>query len=139
MSLQATMIWLKVASATLIGFGLLGLTGTMIATIWPSQLFIDLVFWPLDGTPDGSAEATRLMFGIFGGVLTGWGLLIWLVVTRLYTREPALVRKMILISVCSWFVLDSLGSTLAGAPMNAVFNIGFLLMFVIPLWRAPAS
>ncbi|MEH6525927.1 MAG: hypothetical protein V7723_07615 [Sneathiella sp.] len=138
MSQQATIIWLKTATVLLIIFGLLGLTGTMAVTLWPSQLFIDLAFWPVDGGPDGSGPATRLMFGIFGGVLTGWGVLIWLVVTRLYAREPALARRMILISVCSWFVLDSLGSILSGGAMNAVYNIGFLLMFVIPLWRAPA-
>ena len=61
--------------------------------------------------------------------------MIWQIVTRLYTREPALSRSMILTGVFTWFVIDSTGSVIAGAPMNALYNVGFLLLFVVPLWR----
>jgi hypothetical protein len=36
-----------------------------------------------------------------------------------------------------WFVVDSLMSIAAGAPLNAIFNVGFLLLFVVPVWTAP--
>ena len=44
-------------------------------------------------------------------------------------------RCIILTGVIVWFVIDSAGSIVAGAPFNAVMNVGFLLMFEIPiLW-----
>ncbi|MEM7214709.1 MAG: hypothetical protein AAF423_04125 [Pseudomonadota bacterium] len=135
MSQENTIFWLKVASGIVIGFGLLGIAGTMPSTAWPTGLFIDLAFWPFDGNTGTNAPETRLMWGINAGVLTGWGVMMWLVATQLYGNEPELARKIILVSVGTWFVLDSSGSVLAGAPMNVVYNLGFLLMFVLPLWR----
>ena len=46
-----------------------------------------------------------------------------------------LTRSLILTSIGAWFVIDSAGSILAGAPVNALFNVGFLAMFAVPLWR----
>jgi hypothetical protein len=61
--------------------------------------------------------------------------MIWLVAGRLYPRDPELARTLILASVAAWFVIDSLGSVAAGAPLNAVLNVVFLLVFWLPLRR----
>jgi hypothetical protein len=61
--------------------------------------------------------------------------MLWLLSTRLYPREPRLARTIILASVISWFVVDGIGSTLAGAPGNVVLNVVFLALFTVPLWR----
>ncbi|GAB5467309.1 MAG: hypothetical protein Kilf2KO_03390 [Rhodospirillales bacterium] len=133
MSQQTRMVWLKVACVVLIGFGLLSLTGSLAATGALGRIFADLAFWPLDGLPGNAVPEVRLLWAINSGCLVGWGLLIWQLVTRLYPREPALARSMILISIGAWFLLDSGGSILAGAPMNALYNVGFLLLFYVPL------
>ena len=36
----------------------------------------------------------------------------------------------------SWFAVDSIGSIAAGVPLNAVANIGFVVLFVL-VFRQP--
>ena len=130
-----TVNWLKAASAIVIAFGVIMTLGSMPATSAPVALLLDLVFWPLDNRQVASAPETRLLWAISGGILTGWGILLWQLSMRLYPRAPRLARSLILTSISVWFVVDSLGSVLAGAPFNAAFNVGFLLLFVLPLRR----
>ncbi len=60
----------------------------------------------------------------------------WQVITRVYASTPDVGRSMILTGVVIWFVVDNAGSVAAGAPVNALLNITFLLLFFIPLWRS---
>ncbi|MEO1192474.1 MAG: excinuclease ABC subunit A [Pseudomonadota bacterium] len=133
MSLDARQSCLKAACLFVIGFGLFCLTATMTGTAGVARVFTDLAFWPLDGAPLTPSTDAGLLWGILGGCLVGWGLLLWQVVTRLYLREPGLARRMIAISIMSWFLIDGIGSTLAGAPMNVVLNLFFLVIFIAPL------
>jgi hypothetical protein len=105
MDLQRTITFLKFASVIVMGFGLL----TAVAA------------WPPLNAP------TRC--------LVGFGVLQWLVLTKLFAREPALARHMLLSCMWSWFVVDSTASVVAGAPFNAVMNVPFLMLFLVPLWR----
>ncbi len=135
MSHDRTVNWLKTASAAVIAFGLLLLLGTLPMTSAPLGSLTDLIFWPLDGQENIAAPETRLLSAIAGGILSGWGLMLWQISARLYPQDPALARTLILSSVGVWFVIDGLGSILAGAPLNAALNVGFLLLFFVPLWR----
>ncbi len=67
--------------------------------------------------------------------MIGWGILLWQLTTRVYASAPELGRNMVLTSMATWFVIECLASIAAGLPLNAVFNIGFLLLFVVPFWR----
>jgi hypothetical protein len=49
-------------------------------------------------------------------------------------RDPALARRLILLGIGGWYVVDSSMSIAAGAPLNALFNTGFLLLFYVPVW-----
>ncbi|WP_419909068.1 hypothetical protein [Hoeflea sp.] len=135
MHIESAQKWLKAGAAVLVGFGLLGPIGALPATSEITRFFADLAFFPLDGTPAQLDPAARLFWAITGGVIAGWGMMIWIVATRLLPREPALARSMVLTAAVVWFVIDSLGSVFAGAPVNAIYNIGFLALFVVPLWR----
>ena len=98
----------------------------------------DVAFWPVNGAEDMTAPATRLMFAIGGGLMVSWGLLMWMIVDRLYPREPHLARTLIITAVAVWFVVDSAASIAAGAPLNAVLNTGFVLLYGLAL-RRPAQ
>jgi hypothetical protein len=121
---------LKAGAVILMGFGILF---TMAA--WPPlagmvRFLVDLFAWPLDGAQTLAANDTRLALAIGGGVMAGWGLMIWMVATRLADRDPGLARALVLIPVVVWFVLDSLGSFAAGVPVNVAVNALFLALFV---------
>jgi hypothetical protein len=135
MALQSTVAQLKFASAVVIGFGLLTALAAWPALNLPTLWLIDLMFLPFDGQQNISGPEPRILSAILGGVLVGFGVLQWLLVTKLFAREPALTRHMILISMWSWFAVDCTASIVAGAPFNAAMNVPFLLLFVVPLWR----
>jgi hypothetical protein len=139
MGLQTTVTQLKFASAVVIGFGLLTALAAFPPLNPPTLWLIDLMFLPFDGQQNLHAPETRILSAILGGILVGFGVLQWLVVTKLFTREPALARQMLLTSMGAWFVVDCTASAIAGAPFNAVMNVPFLLLFVVPLWRGNAQ
>jgi hypothetical protein len=136
MEKNATVFWLKAASAMVIGFGLAIAIAALPVTAEPMRLFTDLVFWPFDGAQSLAAPETRIYCAVCGGVMVGWGVMMWRISTSLYPKEPELARSLILASTFSWFVVDSAASIAAGAPFNAVLNIPFLLIIIAPVWRA---
>ncbi len=136
MKQETTVLWLKTGSGLTIFFGLLIAAASIPAAAAPVEMLADLIFFPVDRAQDVGAPETRLMGAIGGGVMTGWGIMIWMLVTELYPREPALTKRLIVTSVVAWFVVDSTGSVMSGAPLNALFNVSFLAIFCIPLWLA---
>ena len=136
MTQDTTIFWLQAGAGLTIFFGLLIAVASTPVAAMPVEFLADLIFFPLDGAQNTGAPETRLMNAIGGGVMTGWGLMLWMLATRLYPREPALAKQLIVTSIVAWYIVDSTGSVLAGAPLNAVFNVSFLLIFCVPLWLA---
>jgi hypothetical protein len=60
-----------------------------------------------------------------------------MIADRVYTRDPAAARAIILCSLTVWCVTDSLGSIAAGAPMNVLINLLIWAAFVWPLRARP--
>ncbi len=139
MSANKTVSYLKAASAVLIGFGLSGLLAASTLAPSYSAFMADLAFFPFDGSPSNNTPEMRLLWAIAGGLMAGWGVMIWQITSQLYPRDPALAKRLILSSVVVWFVIDGAGSVLAGAPFNVVMNTGFLAIFVLPLMGAQQS
>ena len=85
----------------------------------------------------------RTMQRLFGAMLVAIGFLIlvvagvtlWLVVTRLLPLNALLGRSMLLWGTLSWFIVDSVGSWAAGAPINVALNSVMMLGIVVPAWR----
>lgn len=136
MQQEKTVFWLKTASILVVGFGIMILLAAYPATSSLTLFYTDLIFWPLDGAQSISMPETKILCAVLGGVMIGWGVLLWAISAKLYHREPDLARSMIFWSIGTWFITDSLGSIVAGVPLNAFLNIGFLVAFILPLWRS---
>ena len=131
---------LKYASAVIIGFGLLFLLSLVSPVAKAMNLFIDLAFMPFDRAQTAASDPAQLLTAIAGGMLTGWGVMFWLVTTRIYAKDPALGSSIMLPSIVVWFLLDSLGSVIVGARFNVFMNSGFLFLIAVPiLWPVPKS
>jgi hypothetical protein len=135
MTVDSRIRWLKIASVITVGFGLLLAVAAIPAMGGPAEFLLDLVYFPVDGTQTVDSSAARLLNAITGGLMTGLGVMTFLIADELMPREPALARRILLAGIGAWYLIDSSMSIAAGAPLNAVFNTGFLLMFFLPVWK----
>jgi hypothetical protein len=133
MDLARRRTWLKGAACVTIGFGLLTAAAAAVPLQAPTVLLADILFWPPDGAQGGADPVARLMFAIGGGVLTAWGLLLWMLADQVMGQMPDVARRMVLTTALTWFAVDSGASVLAGAPVNVIANLGFLVMYLLPL------
>ncbi len=127
--------WLKVMALVVGSFGPIFFLGTMLSTLEPARLTLDILSWPIDGATTFDSPDTRFLSALTGGFLLGWGVMIWCLSIWVYDKAPEAVRKTVVVGLLSWFALDSAGSIASGNASNAVFNVIILLVAVGPLWR----
>jgi hypothetical protein len=127
--------WLLVTAFVVGSFGPVFSLATASEFDGPARWTLDLLAWPIDGTQVYSDGAMRLLSALTGGFLFGWGVMILALRKYVYDVAPEPTRRVVLASLVSWFVLDSIGSVLAGAQSNVIFNIVVLLAAVGPLWQ----
>ena len=113
--------------------------GALPALQGPARLFADAAFWPFDGAQSLAAPETRLFCGISGGVTAGFCILIREIARRFYLKDPAGARAAILTGVGAWFIFDSTGSILAGAPFNALINVFVAGLLAFPVFGGPRA
>ena len=135
MHIQSSMKWLKIASATLIGFGFLSVLGAHPAVDGLARWFMSFAIWPFAELSAVIDTETRLLWAILGGICVGWGVMFWLLTTHLYEAHHNTLRPIMIKAVLAWFVVDSAASIASGAAFNAVLNISFLALFLYPLFR----
>jgi hypothetical protein len=134
MRLETERRWLKVACAVTaavgVGMAALSLPGAAGATTG----LTDVLF--AEGG-DMTSPLSRLLTAIVGGVLAGWAVTMWMVVDRVHERDPASARAILRPGLAVWFVVDSIGSVVSGGALNVVGNLGFVVLFGVPLVWAP--
>lgn len=126
-------LWLKTMSVMTIGLGFIAAAASHPSGQTPWLLLFDLVAWPLDGKPSTFSAETFAVNAVVGGVMAGWGVLMYGLSAGPIARGDRDVRRMMIAGLAVWFVVDSFGSFAAGMIGNVVLNIGFALLFLIPL------
>jgi len=133
MTQEKVSMWMQGASAIVIGFGGLIALGAHPALDGFLVFLADVLIWPYDGVQTGEASEFRLLSAIGGGVMVGWGLMLWILSGRGMREAPEMSKTIILISIWSWFIVDTAGSIIAQAYLNGLGNAVFLAAFVLPL------
>ncbi|WP_422857791.1 hypothetical protein ACOKFD_09925 [Flagellimonas sp. S174] len=126
--------YLKISGFLVALFGPICFLGTIPELAEPARLTLDLLSWPIDGRESLDDSTVKLVSALLGGFLLGYGVTIWSLSSLVYDKAPEMVRRAVLIGLCSWFVLDSSGSIAGGHASNALWNILVLILFVGPLW-----
>ena len=127
--------WLKVTALVIGSFAPLAFLASIPGLSGPINLAVDLAFWPLDGAQSVNDAVPRFFAALISGFLVGWGITIWCLSGAPFDAAPDTVRRSVVFGILGWFILDSIGSIAAGAPLNALFNLGILGLAVGPLWR----
>jgi hypothetical protein len=130
MDIAFAQTWPKAASAVVIGVGLLLAVGAWPPLAGPIVFLADLIIWPLDGVQTLGAPETRVFMAISGGVMVGWGVTLWKMTEHLLAEHPNAVRSIAMTGLYCWFTVDSIASVAAGVPINAVFNMSFVALFL---------
>jgi len=81
-------------------------------------------------------EAARYMslaHAVLGAVMFGWGCMLVALVRSLVAQGTRLGWQLVTGSLLAWFVPDTAYSVLSGYWPNAVLNVGFALLFAVPL------
>lgn len=126
---------LKLGAGLIVIFGgIVWLGSTPVMAAIPA-FFGDLIFWPLDGLQMLATDEAHLLSAIGGGVMVGWGTMLWALAGEGMRLAPAFAKRTILTSIWAWFVVDSIGSILAGATLNLAGNLIFLALFTLPFTR----
>jgi len=137
MSISARINFLKIlAFLLLIGPGLLMVTAPVTGLGGLTEMFLDLAHQPYEGAQPITGKSAHLLNAILGGILVGFGVMIWVVAEHVLRKDFVLGRRLILIPLLCWFITDSLGSVFAGAWFNVVINAAILGLFLTGLfWR----
>lgn len=112
------------------GVGLMALPEVM------TGVFRALFFAAPTPLTDFSAEATayvRLVQGVLGAVLIGWMVMLLSILLGAFRRREREAWQTLALSIVLWFVVDSGFSLAIVNPAHALFNVGFLIAFAIPL------
>lgn len=133
MTHQFHKFWLKITSIIVAIAAPFFFLGSMSKYSLFAEYTLDIISWPLDGIQNYQDPTTRFLSALTGGFLLGWGVLFWCLSIYVYDKAPEFVRKSVLISLSSWFVLDSTGSILSGNESNAITNVFVLLITIGPL------
>jgi hypothetical protein len=82
------------------------------------------------------AEATayvRLVQGVLGAVMIGWMVTICAILVGGFRRQEREAWNTVALSIAVWFVVGTGFSLAIGNPAHALFNVGFLVAFSLPL------
>ena len=124
---------LKASSLITVVTGVISVMASSPLTQKPWLLLLDLLDWPLDGSPSTFANESFILNAVLGGVMIGWGVLMYFVSDELQ-KSPRMLKAMIVSLLC-WFASDSLGSFVSGVYGNIFLNLVFLAMFLYPLMK----
>lgn len=131
---SSPLVQLKIASILTAGLGLFFVSGAHDTTDGLLRWIADLIFWPV-GDPAAFSNEAQLLAAILGGVMVSWAVLIWMLTNALGHDKPQVLRQNIFLVMAIWFIIDSAGSVASGGWLNAVGNVGFLAMFIVPASR----
>lgn len=98
-----------------------------------ARFLLDLLNWPLDGSPEMLDRNTRWLSAIGAGLTAAFAALTYFVVAPGIDRADGETRKGAVIAVATWFLVDSAGSISSGVASNALFNTLFFVLYATPL------
>jgi hypothetical protein len=115
----------------MVGFGALFAACAIPAFDGGTQLFYDVIYWPLDGA-SGFTEDVRFTCALLGAVTMGWALTIRGLVQAAHQLGAPAWRSLVA-AMLTWYVIDSAISVASGVPVNAVSNTALIAALLAPI------
>ena len=127
---QLAIKWLQLVLGVVFLYSLL----LVFAGSFAGSLFSFFGFGPDESIDTNEVRDYLLLpYMVLGAVMSGWVLLMLLIVSGPLKEGLPWARKFLIQSLSIWFVLDTLMSLALGYPAHALFNIPFAVALGIPL------
>jgi len=94
------------------------------------KVFLQIAYWPIHTVPSDLLVPVPLLVAITGGLMVGFGGMLWSLGTYVTPVSPTAAAKVTQITAWSWFCTDSTASILVGAPLNVILNLSFLAVML---------
>jgi hypothetical protein len=124
--------WMQAWCIAMMISGLVFVLAAFPVTDFPTRIFYDLVYWPLDGQ-SGFTDAARPTIAILGAVFLGWAIMLRGVIKIALDDPASPLWRVITTTVVAWYVIDSGVSFACGIPVNVVSNTMIFVAFLVPM------
>ena len=128
--------WMVIWCWATLGVGAIFAMSAFASLRGPTMLFLDVIFWPIDGQPAALSREAALGIGLCGALMIGWGMLMLGLVQDPKLSRESRVWQIMTYAMVTWFVVDSAVSWLTGAGVNVLSNAGFLATYLIPVVKS---
>jgi len=129
-SRELAIMWLQLVLGAVFVYSLLLVFAGSLA----GSLFSWFGFGPKESIDTSEVrEYLLLPYMVLGAVMSGWVLLMLLIVRGPLRDGLPWARKYLIWSLSLWFILDTSMSLVLGYPTHALFNISFAVALGIPL------
>ena len=125
--------WMVVYSILLILFGLLMTFGSTSAIFKSYNRAVAETFWSQPKLHETVAEYHPWMFAVLGSSLTGWSICYLFLAMFPFKRRERWSYYCIIFSILVWALLDSVFSVHFRIHIEALFNLGAVAGFAVPL------
>ena len=132
---RVPVLWIRWLIATSLFVAAFGLSMVVLPQI-PESYFNFILFGEFAEHTRFSADAhdyIRFAYAVMGSLMAGWVVSLLALIVGPFRRGERSAWITIAVSVGVWFVLDSAASVALGFWQNAVSNVGFAVLFAIPL------
>lgn len=130
--------WMVIYSILGIVFGLVMAFGSTSALFQSYNRSVSQAFWGQSGLHEAVINYHPWVFAVLGSTLTGWFVCLLFLALSPFGRRERWAYVCFIVSLLIWAPLDSAFSIHFGIYKEAVFNLGAVLGYAIPLSRPTA-
>lgn len=125
--------WLLGVSVFITTFGLFMalLNHTILFSFFNTQ--INPAFWGSIPVPAPAQAFQTWIYGAWGATVMGWGITMIFIAYYPFGQQERWAWKAVLVSVLSWYIIDTTISWLFAVIINVIFNTTILMLVIIPL------
>lgn len=124
--------WLLGIGLVIAGFGaaMALVSGTLLFDLF--NRLIDPAFWDGRASDPATRQFQQWIYGVWGATIAGWGIFVTFIARYPFKRKESWAWDCLVYGLLVWFILDTSLSVAYGVYFNVVFNVGLLIMAILP-------
>ena len=101
---------------------------------FPARFILDISDWPMDKLSLPLDRNTQWLSAISAGLLAAVSIFLMGIVVPAIKENNQRVIRTTALAMCVWYLIDSVGSAVAGVASNVFFNTVYLALILLPLF-----